>query len=649
MRTPLKTHIGLTGNALALTAAIMVLGTPHRATAQNRDWTNDFNGYWTNSADWVDGDIPDTDTEIARFITDFTANRIITLDTAITNNGLYFEDTGGGTDNIISINGSGTLYLRGTGPTIDSRSSGSGGNEGLQINSPLDIGNGGFTKIGGGSLKLNGGITGSGPITNSAGSINLSASNPNFTGEVVINAGYIDLRSSAGAAQALGSTNVGTIINGSGRIRFRDLDGALVTISEPITLNGFHSDGSIAGWASKSFIYDGPVTLNTNGSFSTGAWASTREPGTKDDFRLFSVISDGGAGHDVHFLHYINDAGTGTLSRTSEIILGGQSTYGGDTYISATRAADDLGPFSGNVRLTNGNDRLPTGTTLTLGGRFIGAGQDGAVGRLALNGYDQELAGLKAGGTGVSNHLVGGSSVLSTLTLNIAGGTNTYSGFLGGPQTDDNNLALTKQGAGTLELTAQNTYTGATLVQNGMLLVNGDHAAATGAMTIQNGGALGGTGIVGGAVTIALGGTLSPGNSPGTLTLNDDLDISAIGAGNAGNLIFELGTSSDLIFLTSGQLDVGNSNLGFADFTFSDSGGLALGDYTLFDTPQTILGMLDPADLNGTIGTFNAVLGFGDGGTDLVLSIIPEPTTWAILVLGAAIIVGLRAKRWRRG
>jgi hypothetical protein len=78
------------------------------------------------------------------------------------------------------------------------------------------------------------------------------------------------------------------------------------------------------------------------------------------------------------------------------------------------------------------------------------------------------------------------------------------------------------------------------------------------------------------------------------------------------------------------------------------STGIPPSDHACDDTPQSILGMLDPADLTGTIGAFDAVLGFRDGDTDLVLSIIPEPTTWAILVLGAAIIVGLRGKRWRR-
>ena len=127
-----------------------------------------------------------------------------------------------------------------------------------------------------------------------------------------------------------------------------------------------------------------------------------------------------------------------------------------------------------------------------------------------------------------------------TATIKAPGGTVdtlanavTLSGVIGGTG------PLTKLGTGTLTLTGTNTYTGATTVSAGKLLVNGDQSAATGLTTVASGAILGGSGIVGGDVSIASGGTLAPGNSPGTLTINGDLSLVA------GSLLnFELGAAN---------------------------------------------------------------------------------------------------------
>ncbi|MCT4706430.1 autotransporter-associated beta strand repeat-containing protein [Enterobacteriaceae bacterium H16N7] len=102
---------------------------------------------------------------------------------------------------------------------------------------------------------------------------------------------------------------------------------------------------------------------------------------------------------------------------------------------------------------------------------------------------------------------------------------------------------LTKTGTGTLTLTANNTWTGATTAAQGVLLINGDQSAATGATTVNSGATLGGSGIVGGDVTVADNGRLAAGatlGSVGSLTMGS-LNL----AGNNSLLDFQYGLSND--------------------------------------------------------------------------------------------------------
>lgn len=91
-------------------------------------------------------------------------------------------------------------------------------------------------------------------------------------------------------------------------------------------------------------------------------------------------------------------------------------------------------------------------------------------------------------------------------------------------------MKLTKAGAGKLTLLGTNTYSGATLIGEGLFLVNG--ALPNSAITVRGGvwlsGRLGGSGIVGGVVRIEEGAGFSPGagaNSPGTLTIANNVTL----------------------------------------------------------------------------------------------------------------------------
>jgi len=171
------------------------------------------------------------------------------------------------------------------------------------------------------------------------------------------------------------------------------------------------------------------------------------------------------------------------------------------------------------------------------------------------------------------------------------------------------------------------------------LLVNGNNSAATGAVSVTNSGTtLGGTGTIGGAVTVNSGAALLGGTgtaASGTLTLASNLTL------NSGSIIeLALGPAGahSTLARTGGAWTFDATQA----FTFIDLGATT-GTY---DNIITGLAANPGSESNWTItnagwtGTFT----FDGANIDLNVAAVPEPATYVAGILALATL-GFQQRR----
>ena len=284
-----------------------------------------------------------------------------------------------------------------------------------------------------------------------------------------------------------------------------------------------------------------------------------------------------------------------------------------------------------------------SGAVVNNGGTPIGLQKRGA-GMLVLganNSYD--------GGTYVQNGTLVIGTGGTTGTLGAGDVTNLTTGILafnrGNGYTVDNLIVgagtVAQIGSGTVTLTADNSYTGPTVVSNGTLRINGAHSGG-GLITVA-GGTLGGTGTVAGAIVVESGAALAPGSSPGTFTAQ-----AAVTLNNGATFEVELdgltaGEQYDqLVMGTGATLTLSNPTLSvLLGFTpaMSDTFTIISGFGTV---TGTFNGLADASEF--TVDTTTFRIDYND--EDITLTVVPEPGSLGILgLLAAAAILRRRARR----
>ncbi len=449
------------------------------------------------------------------------------------------------------------------------------------------------------------------------------------------NAGTVTLDSTDGVVQAIGLQFAGdgyvlegdalSLVDGDGEIRVGDgsgdSSGYTTTINSAIAgQDGLNKTGAGTLVLTGDNTYTGGTTLNggvlsvasdshlgdaSSGLTFNGGMLRVTDP----DFLSLSnqrsiTWGDQGGGFDIvdglqQFIVNQDLNGTGDLIKRGEGILHlrGDNDYG-NTFVEAGRLFGSATSISGDLA-NAGNVVFEQDSDGTFAGDI--GGFDGTDGTLIKNGEGTlTLSGTSTLDWSVHDgELVTAAERFSGDLILLADGHATfdqqqngeYLGQLSGTGT------LHKTGDGDLKLNGGNGgFDGTTQVAAGRLSVSG---RLGGEVLVDDGGTLGGDGIVG-DTTITQGGTLAPGNSIGTLTVD-------------GDLVFESGSSYDM------EVSPDNTDSDLVHVTGSATlAGSVLhvgndGDYQPF-TEYTILS----AD-GGILGRFEAVrsrFAFLDAGLD---------------------------------
>jgi autotransporter-associated beta strand protein len=430
------------------------------------------------------------------------------------------------------------------------------------------------------------------------------------------------VRMNANAAGSLGS---GTItVDGTNAAITHTVNSSSVTFTNNIVVNPLNTAGFQFG-------------LNAAGNSSTSATFSGNVSGSTDLLITPTPLSAGSTnGNGITF-------------------LSGNNSYTGKTYV--------LNATSGAFRLGSAT-ALPTGTSLIFGRAGLAVNQN--VGGADLNGQNISVAALASETSntvqGLTNTNAGAGGGIT-----ITGGTNaSFTGVIGNATisslstqgfTPTTNLSLTLAAShtGSLTLTRNNTYVGATTINGGTLVLantSGTQTTIVSPATITSGGTLAtlaGTQATvaraGGLITLNNGGVISPGGAAGgigTLGANGGLTVNG-----GANFDFDLNglTNSDLITVGGSGLTLDSGSHTVDVFS---AAAPAAGTYTLMSYGTLTSDNVNLFTLGSTPGgAFSYSL--NTSATALTLTVTPQVASlvWDLDANGAPIVEG--AGTWQDG
>jgi autotransporter-associated beta strand protein len=409
-------------------------------------------------------------------------------------------------------------------------------------------------------------------------------------------------------------------------------DGAVLTLNnvnystaEPLTLNGsgISNGGALSNSGTSNFA--GPINIATNATINAGGGTLNLTGGISKNGTTLTIAGGGTVNITTNGITGSSPNSDLVVDGTT-VVLSAASSYNGPTTIQN----------SGTLKLGNSNV-LPTSprTAMTIN----------TSSTFDLASYSDGVASLTGDSTGtVKNSVAGGTS---TLTINPASGSTTFAGVIagtnGGTQGD---IALQKNGAGTLVLTGANTYSGSTTISGGTLTAasgSGSALGSTGAITVNSSGTLllGASNQINNAATMTLaGGTFAVGGK------------SEGAAGSTGIGLLTLTSTSTIDF----SVGATSSIIQFAGLGTHTAGALL--QITNWDGTAGTGGGTERLLFTGTTTDFTSLFGQSDvtfnglAGYDAVqfsgyyeITAVPEPTTWLAGTLALGVLAFTQRRR----
>ncbi len=469
------------------------------------------------------------------------------------------------------------------------------------------------TTLAAGTLAIgNSGALGSGPLAITGGILQADSSPISVGNAVTLN-----------STMTIGGTSLLTL---AGNVTFMGNQTIAVTGTGGLSITG-NVGGDILG---RSLTVTGPGTLTLSGVNTFSGGTSILNGGTVQTAGFNQAL---GLGSVTVF-------SGGTLRQGTFSNLGGGSSVlvnsGGVLGLDGN-FPPSLDPSStGMVALDTTTYTQPlTQATMGNGQMFLGA--------LGAGQYNATTLGA---GTGSAYRLGGAGGTLTIPTQNVLTGFNSL--LVGSTQTG---------GAGTVVLSASQNFQGNTTINADSKLVLETALTGPGTVFILPGATLSGNGATGGYVN--LGGTISPGNSPGVLTFTN-----GVGFGAGSHYTWELsslttagpGTAYDQVMVTGGTVTVDPASA--LDVTLIGTATSPTAGDPFWQSIETwpIVGLSGTATASGPMafqinnsawaaeGTFVTSLDPSGAAVDLVWlpSSVPEPGSLALVGAALALVA------WRR-
>lgn len=578
--------------------------------AASGSWNVDADGLWVDSINWLDGITAAAGGSTATFANDITATRTVSLTQNRDIGAVVFGDADPLSSGGWILDGANQLNMNNLG--------------GIATITVGDLGADATAAIGlvlGGSPLQSSAIVKDGPGTLVLGGVNVFGANLEVT---------------AGTLQVSADRNLGNTVAAADRLTIAN--GATLKTTAGFTMNAnrgvtIGAGGGVLDLNGGNLVYAGRFsgageTITTTG---TSGFSLTNKTGTASD-----VNWDFAGGGTRVFFTNLDGLGTGSVEVRSGVRLVSQNNATGIGSVGNAITIADGGGISARA---SGGEASYANVTFPSSGTVVFNKDDQATTALSI------LSGGELTGDLIVDTSQQTTNVVGDVTL---GGSFFGAGGLGKTGTGD---------SGRLILEGFNTYTGATTIEAGTLVLAASGSIATssavavaaaatfdatalGTYVVPANQTLAGGGTVAGDVAVGFGATLAPGASPGTLTFAGDLTLDEggnynwqmlSGTGTAGGEdAWDLASVGGSLVINATSFDPFTLNL----WTLSGTGPDVSGPAANFDPSQSyawtfasaaggVTGfaadkfLIETAAANGTDGFANP-FGTGTFAVDLV-------------------------------